>query len=129
MNTFKDPELSMRIGSKTFLRAGVANQTFQLCFLNKIKTTNPNALLMAPVELKPGMPARRTWLGGSAPMDQKELTPWLRLPDVINLIMLETLCQKQQLSSDRIEAKLLFLTIISRFCGLLFLIALFIIKH
>lgn len=69
---------------------------------------------MAPVESKPVMPARRPWLEENAPMDQKELTPWLRLPDVINLITLETLCQKQQFRSDRVAAKLLFLTIISQ---------------
>lgn len=84
---------------------------------------------MAPVALKPGMPARWPWLGENAPMDQKELTPWLRLPDVINLIMLETHCQKQQFSSDRVDAKLLFLTIISQQVRLLFFIVLFIIKH
>lgn len=75
---------------------------------------------MAPVALKPGMPARRPWLGENAPMDQKELTPWLRSPDVINLIMLKTLCQKQQFSSDRVDAKLLFLIIISQQVRLLF---------
>lgn len=63
-------------------------------------------------------------------MDQKELTPWLRLSDVISLKMVGTLCQQQQLSSDRVDAELLFLTIISQQVRLpFFFIALFIIKH
>ena len=47
-------------------------------------------------------------------MYQKELPSWLRLSDIINLNAGEHLSNAANFSSDRVDAKLLFLTIISQ---------------
>lgn len=125
-HSFKDPKffsmLQMMIWSKAFLRAGVINQSFQLFFKNTIKTTKQNTLQWPQLNQYPVcLPEWASCGAGGevAPRGQKGhfLVKAVRY---YQLKCWSASAQSSNLSSDRADAKLRFLTIISQQVLLLF---------